>query len=117
MPPRPDFAPRVDGPRDERIASTTSRRRRTARWDGMSGPEKRHREPDQPHEGVMTVLSPLRPVITANRWPGGWVWIRAVFAYTNLIERLRGRRPGPPMPPTQVRGSVGTRVRGMAFIH
>jgi hypothetical protein len=52
-------------------------------------------------------------VVTARRWPGGWLWIRALFAVTNLGERL-GHRSGPKL---QLGRSIGARVRAMGFIH
>jgi hypothetical protein len=62
----------------------------------------------------MTVISPLRSVVVARRWPGGWLWIRTIFAFTGLGERM-GRRSAPN--PLKLGRGIGARVRAMGFIH
>jgi hypothetical protein len=68
----------------------------------------------QRRPSTMTVISPLRSVVAPRRWPGGWLCVRVLFAYTNASDRARRRsarkapRPG---------RTIGARVRAMGFIH
>ena len=66
-----------------------------------------------PERGRMTVISPLRSVLTTRPWPGGWLLVSLLFAYTNL----RNRAGRPSLEPAKERRDIAGKVRALRFIH